>query len=86
MENGEKDIIKAYQECFNNDYGQTVLEHLREISRMNRFDIDPKIGNDELRSYYFLGRIVNYIEHMRSLENFDRPHSDNPFGIITNEI
>ena len=86
MEKGEKDLVKAYQECFNSEYGETVLEHLRDVSRMNQFGIDPLIGNDELRSYYFLSRIVNYIEHMRSIENFDRPHADSPFGIIQNEI
>lgn len=85
MEKGEKDLVKAYQECFNSDYGETVLEHLKDVCRMNQFGIDPKVTNDELRSYHFLSRIVNYIEYMRGLENFQRPEVDGPFRII-NEV
>jgi hypothetical protein len=86
MKEGENNLVAAYQRCFNSEDGETVLNHLRDVCRMNQFGIDPKVSNDELRSYHLLSRIVNYIEYMRSVENFDRPHADGPFEIINNEI
>ncbi len=85
---GEQEIISAYQNALNNSNGDIIMQHLRDVARMDAFDIDPSMSDETLRSYHYMAKLVNYIQYMRTRENFYRPEGkDEPIPeIIQNKV
>lgn len=92
MNNERENLVKAYQETFNTDYGRQVIEHLRQVGRLDDHAIDMEISDKRLRGLYYLRCLVNYMEYMCSVQNFTGPDSgegtvpDPLDQIIENEI